>query len=134
MKTFITLAIICTLLTATAAVSMNQAIKELVQKKNQLTKSEEILKAHGGGIDDGQETTAVNAIDQAIQNFRSDIYANSLYIQEKVSEAFGGKWNVEVFGNDPSWGRATHIHNDEWILLFGYGEYEWDYIIWAPEC
>ena len=32
------------------------------------------------------------------------------------------------------WGRATHIKNDQWILLFGYGEYQWDYIVWPPEC
>ena len=73
-------------------------------------------------------------MDYAIQTFGTDIYSNSLCVQEKVSEAFGGKWNVEIFGNSPSWGRATHILDEEWIIFFKYGESKWNYIIWVPEC
>ena len=128
MKTFITLAIILALLTATSASSFESAMKQLLEQKTRMVKSaangedyHPSLQAHGSGITDGQETTALNHIDQAYQTFSTDIYANALYIQQKVEESFGGRWNVEVFGNDPSWGRATHITRDQWILLFGYG-------------
>ena len=38
-------------------------------------------------------------MDQAFKIFNIDYYSNALYIQEKVSESFGGKWNVEVLEN-----------------------------------
>jgi hypothetical protein len=93
-----------------------------------------VLKARGTGITDGQEALVLNFIDQAEQRYATDVYQNALFIQQKVEDAFSGRWVVEIFGGDPSWGRATHIRNDQWILYFGFGSYSWDYIIWTPEC
>lgn len=116
-------------------------IGDLIAQKARLAKTgltgeseRPILRAHGTGLTDGQEQLIVNFIDQAENAYGSDIYSNALYIQQKVEDSFSGRWAVEIFGGDPSWGRATHIKNDQWELLFGYGSYEWDYIIWAPEC
>ena len=57
-----------------------------------------------------------------------------MFIRNKVEDGLGGKWNVELFGSDPSWGRATYIKDDKWVILFGYGDQGWDYIIWAADC
>ena len=143
MRGFTTLALLLALLalTSQASLQFQMAYQQLLTQKAAFAKTgldgelvHPVLTAHGEGITDGQEKTALNAIDQALQTYQGDLYGNALYIQQKVEESFGGRWNVEVFGNDPSWGRATHIANDQWMLLFGYGDYDWDYIIWAPEC
>ena len=140
MRGFITLAFLVLFVSATA-LNSNDAIRQLIDEKAKLTKSSlngqdshPVLKAHGGGVTDGQETLATNFVDQAIQTYGSDLYNNALYIQQKVEDSFAGRWNVEIFGGDPSWGRATYIKNDQWIILFGYGSAGWDYIIWAPDC
>lgn len=116
-------------------------IRQLIAEKARLTKSSltgepvrPMVGAHGSGVTDGQQTLAINFIDQAYQAYSGDQYGNSVYIQQKVEDAFSGRWNVEIFGDDPSWGRSTYIKNDQWILLFGYGPSSWDYIIWAPDC
>ena len=143
MRGFITLAVLLALIALSSQTNLEfqQAHQLLLAQKARLTKSgvngedvQPVLTAHGEGVTDGQEKSALNAIDQALQTYGGDLYGNALYVQQKVEESFGGRWNVEIFGNDPSWGRATHIANDQWILLFGYGDYDWDYIIWAPEC
>lgn len=93
-----------------------------------------MVRGHGDGITDGQETQAINFIDQAIQRYSSDIYGQAVFVQQQIEDAFSGRWNVEVFQGDPAWGRATYIDNDQWIVIFGYGDNYLDYIIWAPRC
>ncbi len=116
-------------------------IRQLIQERERLAtvgpdgkKTTPVLTAHGPGITDGQETQIQSYVDQALNRWGEDAYQNALFIQQKVEDSFSGRWVVEVFGGDPSWGRATHIRNDQWVLFFGYGAYSWDYIIWAPEC
>jgi hypothetical protein len=127
MDRFIIAFLLSTLFVSTFAVSANP-IGEMLAQKASLTKTglngEEItptLKAHGAGLTDGQEKLILNIIDQAAQIHGTDIYSNALYIQQKVEDSFSGRWIVEVFGNDPSWGRASHIYNDQWAIYFGYG-------------
>ena len=73
-------------------------------------------------------------MDQAYQSYGPDQYANAVFIQSKIEDSLGGKWNVEIFGDALSWGRATYVNADKWILLFSYGDEDWDFIIWAPDC
>jgi hypothetical protein len=140
MRGFITIAVLLGLIVLGSA-AKSYSIQQLLEEKARLMKTglngEEVLNQltyHGEGVTDGQETATLNFVDQAYRSFSGDQYANAVYIQQKVEESFGGRWNVEIFGNDPSWGRATHLLNDQWILLFGYGDAGWDYIIWTPEC
>ena len=92
------------------------------------------LQFHGDGITDGQETQILNWVDQAGQAHAHEIYENALYIQQKVEDNYSGRWAVEILTNDPGWGRATHTDNEQWVIIFGYGSDEWDYIIWKPAC
>lgn len=71
---------------------------------------------------------------QAATYYSKDLVTNAKYIAGKIEDDFGGKWNVEIFGGDPSWGRSTHISSDKWLLYFAWGDYELDYIIWVPDC
>ena len=138
-KRFITkVFLLATMLAITLSIN---PIRQLLEEKAKMDKLSTdgksvvpVLRAHGTGITDGQETLVQNFIDQAEQRYGADSYQNALYIQQKVEDAFSGRWIVEIFGGDPSWGRATHIRDDMWILYFGYGSYSWDYIIWTPEC
>lgn len=140
MRGFITSAILLALVASTAAMGAD-TIRQLITEKARLAKTSltgadahPIIRAHGSGVTDGQETLALNFIDQAYQTYGGDQYGNSVYIQQKIEDALSGRWNVEIFGNDPSWGRSTYIKNDQWILLFGYGPNSWDYILWVPDC
>lgn len=76
---------------------------------------------------------AINFVLNAYQIYGKDTVGNAKYIQKKVEDAFGGKWNVEVYGDNPAWGRATYIKNDQWIFLYR-EETTWYYVIWAPDC
>lgn len=132
-----TIVLVLTLLVATFSIEATP-LRDLINQRAALKKSAEgkapVLKTHGTGLTDGQETLILNFIDQAEQLHGNDVYQNALFIQQKVEDSFSGRWVVEIFGGDPSWGRATHIRNDQWALFFGYGSYSWDYIIWTPEC
>ena len=92
------------------------------------------LKYHGSGITDGQEKLASQWIDQAEQVHGANLYDNALAVQQKAEDNWGGRWSVEYFGGDPSWGRATHVENEQWIIVFGYGSEGWDIIISKPQC
>lgn len=135
MKGFTTLLVVSIILTHALALDAS-TINDLINQKSKLIKEGKnpILKIHGPGISDGQETLVLNIIDQAEQLYGPDLYQNAVFIQQKVEDAFSGRWAVEIFGGDPSWGRATYIRNEQWILLFGHGIESWDYIIWAPDC
>jgi hypothetical protein len=129
------------LILASALAQKDSPIRDLINQKAKLSKLDKdgktvnpVLKSHGTGITDGEETLVLNYIDQAEQRYGNDIYQSALFLQQKVEDSLSGRWVVEIFGGDPSWGRATHIRNDQWILFFGFGTYSWDYIIWAPEC
>lgn len=135
-----TIVLVLALLVAAFTLEANP-LRDLINKRSALNKLNKdaktktpVLKTHGTGITDGQETLILNFIDQAEQLHGNDVYQNALFIQQKVEDSFSGRWVVEIFGGDPSWGRATHIRNDQWVLFFGFGTYSWDYIIWAPEC
>ena len=74
MKTLLVLALLLVLLSAHDG-TFDSALKHLLSQKAALTKSsigggEErpVLKAHGTGITDGQETNVLNYIDQALQS------------------------------------------------------------------
>lgn len=132
-----TIVLVLALLAAAFSLEANP-LRDLINQRAALKKDSKaktpVLKTHGTGITDGQETLILNFIDQAEQLHGNDVYQNALFIQQKVEDSFSGRWVVEIFGGDPSWGRATHIRNDQWVLFFGYGSYSWDYIIWTPEC
>ena len=89
---------------------------------------------HGAGITDGQESLLKQWADQAEQVHGGDLYNNALFLQQKAEDNWAGRWSVEIFGGDPSWGRATHVEGDQWIILFGYTRHDWDYIISKPQC
>jgi hypothetical protein len=140
MRGFITAVFLLTLVASAAALG-SESIRQMIEEKTRLAKTSltggethPIIKAHGSGITDGQENLAIQIIDQAAQSYGGDLYSNAVYIQQKIEDSFSDRWNVEIFGGDPSWGRATYIQNEKWILLFGYGDNDWDYIMWVSEC
>lgn len=100
MKGFI-IALLIALVVAVPARNIHEAMKQLIEQKAKLTKSgvdgkesHPILKAHGSGVTDGQETLATSFIDQAAQIYGSDVYSNALFIQQKIEDSFSGRWNV----------------------------------------
>lgn len=100
MKGFIIILLVALTLAAQTN-DMHEAMKQLIEQKARLTKSSTngqethpILKAHGKGITDSQENLIVSIIDQAAQIYGSDIYSNSLFIQQKVEDSLSGRWNV----------------------------------------
>lgn len=73
-------------------------------------------------------------MNKGIQTFGEDMYMNALYVQQKMVESFGQVWNVEIIEEEATWGRATHIFDQTWIIFFKFGASKWNYFIWVPEC
>jgi hypothetical protein len=141
MQRFITAVFLLTLVASAAALG-SESIRQMIEEKTRLAKTSlnggethPIIRAHGSGITDGQEAFIINFIDQAAQSYGGDLYSNAVYIQQKIEDSFSDRWNVEIFrGISSVWGRLTYIQNQRWILLFDYGDNDWDYIIWVSDC
>jgi len=83
-----TIALLLIISLATASAFEANPIRMMISEKARLSKTnlkgeEEIpvLKAHGNGITDGQESLVLNLIDQAERIHGSDIYKNANFIQ-----------------------------------------------------
>ncbi len=91
------------------------------------------LSSHGSGVTDIQEKAALALFNSATKIYGDDLVSISKFVQSGLEKSFPANWNVEIFGLDPSWGRATHIKDDQWILAIGYGISRLDIIIWVAE-
>ena len=49
---------------------------------------------HGDGMTDGQTDKVIKHIYQARRHHQTDKFESALFIQSKVEESFGGRWNV----------------------------------------
>jgi len=122
-------------------VQQSLSLSDLFSRKKTVVKTDifgrqvkVVLQQKGSGITDAQQTFALKLMEQGSSIYAEDLVGNAKFIASKIEDAWSGRWNVEIFGGDPSWGRSTHISQDKWLLFFAWGDYELDFIIWAPDC
>jgi hypothetical protein len=93
-------------------------------------------KIYGPGITEEQANLISSYILQAQQAYKDDIFNNAIYIQDVIekSNAFTGMWTVEIVDKDDNWEIAGDIRNDQWLMMMDYGNNNWTYRVWTPNC
>ena len=90
MRGFI-IAIVLVALVNQAYQQLHIPLQQLLEQKARLTKTAvdgslitPVLKSHGTGLTDGQETLIMNYVNQALQLHKTDIFSNAEFIRNKV--------------------------------------------------
>jgi hypothetical protein len=58
------------------------------------------------------------------------MYANAIYIQDKIDSYFGSKWVVVVLNPDSYGAWAFWVYYDNYIMLQNYERFAWHYAVW----
>jgi hypothetical protein len=94
------------------------------------------LQQKGTGITDAQERFVLQTIENAYNSQGQYLYGNAVFIQQKLEDAYGGNWIVDIFYSDGGildWGRGgLQFKNDQWLFYPNYSSNGFFYTIWVP--